>query len=100
MKHFAPPLLIAILTACNTAHPLDGLDRKGTASAGGHDFRINWNAESAQATRTNPAWRPDLAGVIAAAVAATETATACSVIPGSASGDIALVNMALDCRSG
>ncbi|WP_222101684.1 hypothetical protein [Jannaschia seosinensis] len=92
--------LIVLLSACNAAHPLDGLRRSGTASAGGHSFRVNWNATDAQATRTNPAWRPGLAAVIAASVAATEEVTGCAVKPGSAIGDIALVNMSLDCLGG
>ncbi|SDY62667.1 hypothetical protein SAMN05444004_102172 [Jannaschia faecimaris] len=92
-------LLVPIsLTACNMAHPLDGLDRSGTASAGGHDFRVNYNLETAQATRTNPTWRPELAEVMLAAMQATEEVTGCAVKPGTALGDIALVNMSLDCR--
>ncbi len=93
---YAP--LFVLLAACNGPHPLDGLNRSGTASAGGHDFRVNWNLETAQATRTNPTWRPGLTQVVLAAVQATETVTGCAVKPGTAIGDIALVNMALDCR--
>ena len=89
--------LLPLLAACNMAHPLDGLDRSGTASAGGHDFRVNWNATDAQATRTNPAWRPGLPAVVAASIEATEKVTGCRVKPETAIGDIALVNMALDC---
>ncbi|WP_298429955.1 hypothetical protein [uncultured Jannaschia sp.] len=89
--------LLLALAACNGAHPLDGLDRSGTASAGGHDFRVNWNLTTAQATRTNPTWRPEVAAVAAAAVQATEAATGCRVKPGSVTGDIALMNMGLDC---
>ena len=92
-------LLVPFLTACNVAHPLDGLTRSGTASAGGHDFRVNYNLETAQATRTNPTWRPGLAEVMLAAVQATEEVTGCAVDPGTALGDIALVNMTLDCRT-
>ncbi len=95
---FLPLMFPLVLTACNVAHPLDGLNRTGTASAGGHDFRVNWNLESAQATRTNPTWRPGLTQVILAAVQATQEVTGCKVRPGTAIGDIALVNMALDCR--
>lgn len=90
------PLLL--LAACNAAHPLDGLKRSGTASAGGHDFRVNWNLETAQATRTNRVWRPRLAEVVLAAMAATEEVTGCRVRPDTAVGDVALVNMSLDCR--
>lgn len=90
------PLLV--LAACNAPHPFDGLDRSGTASAGGHDFRVNWNLETAQATRTNRVWRPGLTQVVLSAVAATEEVTGCTVKPGTALGDIALVNMSLDCR--
>lgn len=86
-----------VLSGCNAPHPLDGLTRSGTASAGGHYFRVNWNLNTAQATRTNPAWRPGLTQVILAAVEATEEVTGCRVKPGSAVGDIALVNMRLDC---
>ncbi|WP_179380252.1 hypothetical protein [Jannaschia marina] len=93
-----PLLVLLLLAACNTPHPLDGLNRTGTASAGGHDFRVNWNLETAQATRTNPAWRPGLAQVVLAAVAATEEVTGCTVRPGTAIGDIALVKMSLECR--
>lgn len=92
------PVLLLLLSACNVAHPLDGLKRSGSASAGGHDFRVNWNLETAQATRTNRVWRPGLAQVVLAAVEATEEVTGCAVRPGTAVGDIALVNMALDCR--
>ncbi|SFI92192.1 hypothetical protein [Jannaschia pohangensis] len=92
-------LALPVLAACNSAHPLDGLNRSGTASAGGHYFRVNWNLETAQATRTNPTWRPGLTEVVLAAVAATEEVTGCRVKPGTAIGDIALVNMALDCRA-
>lgn len=92
--------LLPLLAACNMAHPMDGLTRSGTASAGGHDFRVNWNLETAQATRTNRAFRPGFAAVAAAAMRATEEVTGCRVKPGSAVGDIALVNMALDCRKG
>lgn len=91
------PLLI--LAACNTAHPLDGLNRTGFASAGGHDFRVNYNLETAQATRTNVVWRPGLTQVVLAAVVATEEVTGCTVKPGTALGDIALVNMSLECRA-
>lgn len=90
--------LLFLLTACNAAHPLDGLTRTGFASAGAHDFRVNWNLETAQATRTNPAWRPGLTEVVLAAIVATEEVTGCTVKRGTAVGDIALVNMALDCR--
>ncbi|MEL6587792.1 MAG: hypothetical protein AAFQ50_14235, partial [Pseudomonadota bacterium] len=90
-------LLSFVLVACNTAHPLDRLDRTGTAEAGGHSFRVNWNLKQAQATRTNRVWRPGVSEVTAAAVLATEQATGCRVLPGSAIGDIALVNMRLDC---
>lgn len=90
-------LLSCALAGCNTAHPLDRLDRSGTAQAGGHEFRVNWNLKQAQATRTNPVWRPGLAKVTAAAVEATEKVTGCTVIPGSAIGDIALINMRLNC---
>ncbi|MGB3409129.1 MAG: hypothetical protein WBA67_16730 [Jannaschia sp.] len=95
MWRVLPPLLF--LAACNTAHPLDGLNRSGKASAGGHDFHVNWNLSSAQATRTNRVWRPGLAQVVAASVTATEEVTGCVVVPGSATGDVALVNMSLDC---
>lgn len=99
MRFLLPLLLpILLLTACDGAHPMDGLNRSGTASAGGHTFRVNWNLESAQATRTNATWRPSLAQVIPAAIAATEEVTGCVVRKGSALGDVALVNMALDCR--
>ena len=90
------PLLA--LAACNSSHPMDGLNRSGTASAGGHTFRVNWNLESAQATRTNATWRPSLTQVLPAAIAATEEVTGCRVKTGTALGDVALVNMALDCR--
>ncbi len=90
--------LLPILLAGCVPHPLDGLDRSGTASAGGHDFRVNWNLETAQATRTNMVWRPGMAGVLTGAVAATEEVTGCRVVPGSAGGDVALVKMALNCR--
>lgn len=97
--HLLIPAAFVALGACSAAHPLDGLNRSGTASAGGHDFRVNWNLETAQATRTNPAWRPGLTEVVMAAVAATEQVTGCKVKPGTAIGDIALVNAALDCRA-
>ncbi|CTQ49862.1 hypothetical protein [Jannaschia donghaensis] len=97
MLRFLLPLLL-LVSACNSAHPLDGLNRSGTASAGGHDFRVNWNLETAQATRTNPTWRPGLAEVVLAAIQATETVTGCKVKPATAVGDIALINMSLDCR--
>ena len=90
------PLLL-LVAACNAAHPLDRLERTGRASAGGHDFRVNWNLKQAQATRTNPVWCPGLTEVVVAAVQATEEVTGCAVVPGSAIGDIALVNMRLDC---
>ncbi len=99
MWRLAISLSVGLMAACNTAHPLDRLDRAGRASAGGHDFRVNWNLQAAQATRTNPAWRPGLQEVTLAAVMATEEVTGCTVKPGTAIGDIALVNMALDCRS-
>ncbi|MEM8848979.1 MAG: hypothetical protein AAGE03_02980 [Pseudomonadota bacterium] len=86
-----------LLTACGAPHPLDRFDRSGIAHAGGHDFRVNWNLETAQATRMNVAWRPDPRAVTRSAVQATETVTGCVVIPGSAVGDIALVNLSLDC---
>ncbi|MEM7642618.1 MAG: hypothetical protein AAF366_08825 [Pseudomonadota bacterium] len=86
-----------LLVACGMAHPLDRLDRTGRASAGGHDFRVNWNLEVAQATRMNPAFRPGLRAVTLAAVQATEEVTGCRVIPGSAIGDIALIKLSLDC---
>ena len=93
-----PVLLALLLAACAAPHPLDGLNRSGTARAGGHTFRVNWNLETAQATRVSPAWRPDLAQVIIAAVEATETVTGCAVDPARALGDVALVNLQLDCR--
>lgn len=91
-------LLVPLLAACNMAHPMAGLNRSGTASAGGHTFRVNWNLETAQATRTNAAWRPELAEVLPAAMEATEQVTGCRVKPAIVAGDVALVTMALDCR--
>ncbi|WP_371154916.1 hypothetical protein [Jannaschia sp. 2305UL9-9] len=92
-------LLLAglLLSACNSPHPIDGLRRSGTAEAGGHSFHVNWNTSEAQATRTNATWRPGLAAVTGAAVQATEEVTGCSVVRGSAIGDIALIRMRLDC---
>ncbi|MEM7489592.1 MAG: hypothetical protein AAF390_10770 [Pseudomonadota bacterium] len=97
MRRFA--LILSLLPlACGAPHSLDRLDRTGRASAGGHLFRVNWNLETAQATRMSPARSPEHRQVTAAAVAATEAATGCQVIPGSALGDVTLVNMSLDCR--
>ena len=90
-------LALTLLAACNVADPRDGLNRSGTASAGGHDFRVNWNLETAQATRTNPTWRPSVAEVWPAAMAATEAVTGCRAKPGTATGDVALVRVELDC---
>ena len=90
-------LLVLLLAACAVPHPLDGLNRSGTARAGGHTFRVNWNLERAQATRTNPAWLPDLGQVILAAVEATEIVTGCAVNPARTLGDVTLVNLQLDC---
>lgn len=78
--------------------PLDGLNRSGTAGAGGHDFRVNWNLKAAQATRIDRRWRPDRTAVMAAAAAAAVEVTGCRVQPGSVTGDISLIDMALDCR--
>ncbi|MBM2574707.1 hypothetical protein JQC91_00185 [Jannaschia sp. Os4] len=77
-------------------HPLDGLDRSGAAPGGAHRFRVHWNAETAQATRVNPVWRPSYASVVAGAVEATEALTGCAATPDK--GDVALVNLSLDCR--
>ncbi len=85
--------------ACNAPHPLDGLNRSGTAQVDGFSFRVNWNLTTAQATRTNAIWRPDLGRVVAASVVATERVTGCIVKPGSALGDVALINMNLDCST-
>lgn len=74
-----------------------GLNRSGTAAAGGHAFRVNWNLETAQATRTNATWRPKLSEVMPAALAATEQVTGCRVDPATATGDVALIEVALDC---
>ena len=89
--------LLFLLAACGAPHPLDGLTRSATASAGGHDFRVNWNRDTAQATRMNRVWRPKLVEIVPAAIVATERVTGCRVPPGSAVGDVALVNMTLDC---
>lgn len=83
------------LSGCNTAHPLDGLHRSGTAAGGEHRYRVNWNAEVAQAVRLNPAWRPAYPGVRDGAVAATEALTGCRATPDR--GDLALVRLSLDC---
>ncbi|WGH79429.1 hypothetical protein [Jannaschia ovalis] len=88
---------LLLLAACGSPHPLDGLTRSATASAGGHDFRVNWNLETAQATRMNRVFRPRLDDVLPAAIAATEQVTGCAVRPATAIGDVALVNMTLDC---
>ena len=84
------------LSGC-APHPLDGFDRVGEAPGGEHRFRVHWNAEAAQATRLNRAWRPDYGGVVRGAVIATEAVTGCAATPGR--GDVALVKMALDCRA-
>jgi hypothetical protein len=76
---------------------MDGLAFSGTAEANGHSYRINWNRSDAQATRTNPVWRPGLADVTRGAILATEEVTGCTVIPGTAVGDVALLRMRLDC---
>lgn len=90
-------MCLLALAACNMANPLDGLNRSGTATANGHTFRVNWNLQTAQATRTDRSWRPDRDAVLAAAVAATENVTGCRVAPASVRGDVTLVNMGLDC---
>ncbi|GIT89817.1 hypothetical protein JANAI62_06990 [Jannaschia pagri] len=97
MRVFGLIALCLVLVACNAPHPLAGLTRSGFAEAGGHRFRVNWSLSEAQATRTNAVWRPGLAEVRIAAVAATAQVTGCDVIPGSAIGDVALVSMRLSC---
>ncbi|UWQ22542.1 hypothetical protein [Jannaschia sp. W003] len=92
--------LLLLLAACGTPHPLDGLDRSARVGALGHRFVVNWNADTAQATRMNPTWRPAFSGVALAAVAAVERVTGCAVPPGSVDGDVALVEMTLDCGGG
>jgi hypothetical protein len=89
--------LLALLTACGAPNPLAGLERIGRASAGGHDFRVAWNAGAAKATRMNPAFLPARGAVAIAAVAATEEVTGCAVSPGSVRGDAALMSVRLRC---
>ncbi len=99
MVAFRLLLPVLVLGACNAADPRDGLNRSGTASAGGHTFRVNSNLETAQATRTNATWRPAMASVLPAALAATEQVTGCRVKPETATGDVALIEVALDCTT-
>ena len=101
-RGIAGPLGVAALAAtllagCGTPHPLDGLRRTGTAEAAGHRYRVNWNAEAAQVTRLNPAWRPPFAEVARGALMAAEQVTGCRALPRTVQGDVALVNMTLDC---
>ncbi|UWQ18871.1 hypothetical protein [Jannaschia sp. M317] len=91
---------LGLLAACGAPHPVSGLDRSGTASGNGHDYRVNWNVTKAQATRTNAVWRPGLAQVTRGAIMATEQLSGCTVVPGTAIGDIALIEMELDCVPG
>lgn len=95
MRALIPAL--ALLSACGAPHPLDGLTRSGTADVLGHSYVVNWNAETAQVTRTNRTWRPDYADVARGALIAAELVTDCAVRPATVSGDVALINMTLDC---
>lgn len=79
------------------AHPLDNLTRSGQAEAMGHTYRVNWNAEVAQVTRMTPVWRPEYRTVAQGAVLAAEDVTGCAVRPATVQGDVAMVNMSLDC---
>jgi len=90
-------LLLPLLAACGMPHPLGGLGRTGEAQALGHSYRVNWNAETAQVTRTNRVWRPDYPRVAQGAMIAAELVTGCMVEPATVEGDVALVNMNLDC---
>ncbi|KIT17466.1 hypothetical protein jaqu_06540 [Jannaschia aquimarina] len=92
-------LAFAGLAACGSPHPLDGLDRTGTARVEGRDYRVNWNVSTAQVTRMTPEWRPAFASVARGAAIAAEQVTGCKVVPSSVSGDIAMLNMALDCTA-
>lgn len=89
--------LLLILSACGVAHPLDGLSRSGQAQAMGYTYRVNWNAEAAQVTRMTPTWRPDYGQVARGAVIAAEQVSGCAVRPATVQGDVAMVNMTLDC---
>lgn len=93
-------LLAAILLApgaCGLPDPRDGLTETATASANGHEYRVNWNAKMAQVTRTDPTWRPRFADVALGAVRAAEAATGCRVRPASLTGDVSLIELTLDC---
>ena len=95
-----PAILGAVLlglSACGLPDPRDGLTETGTASANGHDYRVNWNRKMAQVTRTNPTWRPDFADVALGAVRAAESVTGCRVRPASLRGDASLIEVTLDC---
>jgi hypothetical protein len=99
MKHVLPvlPVLLATLAACGTAHPLSGLTRTGTATAAGFSFRVNHSNTDAQATRTNSVWRPSYPQVQAAAVLAVAEVTGCIPRATTATGDVALIAMKIDC---
>jgi hypothetical protein len=98
MKTYGFISLLA-LASCGSAHPLSGLRNNVTADAGAFSFSINYSADAAEATRTNRVWRPEYAVVQAAAIQAVAKGTGCTPVPGSVTGDIALVKMKIDCTA-
>ena len=97
MRRAAPVLAAALLAGCGLPDPRDGLTETAMADANGHSYRVNWNPRVAQVTRLNPTWRPDFASVALGAVRATEQVTGCRVRPASLTGDVALIEVTLDC---
>ncbi|WP_308915455.1 hypothetical protein [Jannaschia sp. LMIT008] len=93
MRHLP---LILLLSAC-LPHPVDRLTTSGRGEANGHRYTVHWNADTAQATRTNVVWLPSFTSVATGAIEVTERLTGCRVREGSLDGDVALVEMALDC---
>lgn len=90
-------IAFALLTGCDSPSPRFAQGTRYEASADGSDFTFYRLGEEVEIYRISPEALPGRSATFAKAAIAVHTATGCDVVPGSMSGDAALMMAEIIC---
>ena len=94
MKQLLILTILAMLAACDAPSPLMRGATTQTVTVEGSDFTVHRLGNRAEAIRTNIEYRK---GIMTRGHHAIELATGCQIVPGSFTGDPALMKARLTC---
>lgn len=88
-----------LMTACDSPHPMSDFAavKPTEIEVDGRRFSVRVAGTRATAVRWNFEWGAKAADVLPSAGLAIERVSGCRVVPGSLTGDVALIEARLDC---